>query len=407
MIFRSKKNNYFAIVISLFVLFFIGKSLIEYYFDSTPPVILLQGIEHEKSYAGNIAITLTGIDGYRIKYFSVYIDNKIIVDRRYIHKKKFTQVFDIPIFNVTNGMHTLKVVMVDDAKNENKSEKIVPFIVDNEPLEINLLNHGATSMILQGNTVHIIVQCNKNSVFGNVQLLSHKIPLIQESKGSRILEAFVPVSPDEFVNEYIAEISVEDMVGNLATVESVVKVVQQNFRQQAISISKKQENGSEINFIDDDILEALKAYVSEYRTKKLWSGNFYVPCTTKKISSEYGSMRHSQQRGRYRHGGVDFAAMPKSAVWASQNGVIAIQDEFIVPGKMVLIDHGGGVFTMYGHLDSFSSLKVGDRVKRGDLIGRVGKSGYASGYHLHFGVLVDGIWVNPVEWIREDMGSMR
>ena len=64
---------------------------------------------------------------------------------------------------------------------------------------------------------------------------------------------------------------------------------------------------------------------------------------------------------------------------------------------MAVIDHGWGLFSMYAHLSNFE-VKVGQHVQKGDIIGHTGMSGLAGGDHLHFSVLVHGIFVNPLEW---------
>jgi murein DD-endopeptidase MepM/ murein hydrolase activator NlpD len=69
-------------------------------------------------------------------------------------------------------------------------------------------------------------------------------------------------------------------------------------------------------------------------------------------------------------------------------------------GETVMIDHGLGLFSMYSHL-SHIAVKPGDRVSKGDNIGRTGSTGLAGGDHLHFSMLVNGTFVNPVEWWDE------
>jgi murein DD-endopeptidase MepM/ murein hydrolase activator NlpD len=63
----------------------------------------------------------------------------------------------------------------------------------------------------------------------------------------------------------------------------------------------------------------------------------------------------------------------------------------------VILDHGLGLFSLYGHLSSIS-VAVGQQVQRGDSIGRTGETGLAAGDHLHFSIMVDGVHVDPVEW---------
>lgn len=97
------------------------------------------------------------------------------------------------------------------------------------------------------------------------------------------------------------------------------------------------------------------------------------------------------------HLGVDLADHQQSDIFAANNGKVIYADYLGIYGNMVMIDHGQGVFSLYGHLSEIR-CKVGDMVKTGDLIGLSGTSGMAGGDHLHFSILVNGVFVTPVEW---------
>jgi murein DD-endopeptidase MepM/ murein hydrolase activator NlpD len=84
-------------------------------------------------------------------------------------------------------------------------------------------------------------------------------------------------------------------------------------------------------------------------------------------------------------------------ILAAQRGVVVHAAYLGIYGNCVIIDHGLGVQTLYGHMSSLG-VKVGDKVEKGQEIGRSGMTGLAAGDHLHFTVLVDGTPVNPVEW---------
>lgn len=97
------------------------------------------------------------------------------------------------------------------------------------------------------------------------------------------------------------------------------------------------------------------------------------------------------------HLGMDLASTVHADVPAAGNGKVIMADEFGIYGNAIILDHGLGLQTLYAHLSKFD-VKVGDIVKKGQVIGKTGATGMAGGDHLHFGVLCSGLPVNPIEW---------
>jgi murein DD-endopeptidase MepM/ murein hydrolase activator NlpD len=97
------------------------------------------------------------------------------------------------------------------------------------------------------------------------------------------------------------------------------------------------------------------------------------------------------------HLGVDLASLAQSPVPAANRGKIAYVGELGIYGLMVMIDHGGGLMSMYAHLSRIDA-RVGQMVEKGQIIGRTGATGLAGGDHLHYAMLVHTTFVNPVEW---------
>ncbi|UFS70299.1 M23 family metallopeptidase [Geomonas sp. RF6] len=109
------------------------------------------------------------------------------------------------------------------------------------------------------------------------------------------------------------------------------------------------------------------------------------------------------------HLGTDLAALAHAQIPAANSGKVAYADYLGIYGQCVIIDHGMGLQSLYGHLSAIS-VKAGDVVQKGQIIGNTGDTGLAGGDHLHFGMLVSGEQVNPVEWwdpswIRNNISS--
>lgn len=100
------------------------------------------------------------------------------------------------------------------------------------------------------------------------------------------------------------------------------------------------------------------------------------------------------ERGRSFHTGIDIAASRGTSVHAVRAGKVVFRGRQKRYGRLVIVDHGGGVESYYAHLSGYNT-REGRRVKRGQKIGRVGRSGRASGHHLHFELRVHGRPVNP------------
>ena len=97
------------------------------------------------------------------------------------------------------------------------------------------------------------------------------------------------------------------------------------------------------------------------------------------------------------HLGIDLASLANSSVPAANNGVVVLAESLGIYGGTVILDHGFGLYSMYSHL-SFIGVEPGQKVARGDTLGRTGSTGLAGGDHLHFSMLVNDTFVNPVEW---------
>lgn len=119
------------------------------------------------------------------------------------------------------------------------------------------------------------------------------------------------------------------------------------------------------------------------------------------VSSRYGYRTDpiTGQKGTF-HNGIDLASYYGTPVYASKTGEVTRVVNSYLYGRYVIINHGDGYSTYYGHLSAFNNLYVGQIVNQGDTIGYVGSSGvYSTGPHLHFGVYYNGSTVNPADYI--------
>jgi murein DD-endopeptidase MepM/ murein hydrolase activator NlpD len=134
-----------------------------------------------------------------------------------------------------------------------------------------------------------------------------------------------------------------------------------------------------------------------YRTvtpERLWRGPFVRPVAGQEPPTGFGARRVINGKPRAPHSGTDYAAGRGTPVVAANSGRVALVADFFFPGRLVVLDHGLGVHTLYFHLDTVA-VGDGDGVDRGQILGTVGATGRATGPHLHFGALIGGARVDP------------
>lgn len=132
-----------------------------------------------------------------------------------------------------------------------------------------------------------------------------------------------------------------------------------------------------------------------------WGEKPFTTPTTGCMISPYGRTRYhnGKSTGDF-HRGIDIKAPSGNAIYATEAGkVIIADDKFVLHGKTVAIDHGQGLMSIYIHMSKVG-VKEGDMVKKGDYIGAVGKTGFATGPHLHWGLYVNGIPIDPNQWTK-------
>ena len=134
-----------------------------------------------------------------------------------------------------------------------------------------------------------------------------------------------------------------------------------------------------------------------YRTitpERLWRGRFTRPVGGTEPGTGFGARRIINGQPRAPHSGTDYAAPRGTPAVAANAGRVALVADFFFPGRLVVLDHGLGLHTLYFHLDSVT-VAEGERVERGQTLGAVGATGRATGPHLHFGALVAGARIDP------------
>ena len=159
------------------------------------------------------------------------------------------------------------------------------------------------------------------------------------------------------------------------------------------------ENGRtvETKVLSETVLSEPVAQVAYKGTKPITltagSGSLSNPLARMEVSDRFGA-----SRGSRRHAGIDLRAPKGTAIYAADGGTVTKVSSSGSYGKLIVVDHGGGLVTKYAHCDSIG-VSVGQHVAKGEKIGTVGRTGNATGNILHFEVLINGKAVNPLNYL--------
>ncbi len=145
----------------------------------------------------------------------------------------------------------------------------------------------------------------------------------------------------------------------------------------------------------------IASMAKESAPEMYWRGVVFHPFTNNAVESAFADQRTYVYKGKdvdqQTHLGFDLASFTGVPIVAANRGKVVFADELGIYGNCVIVDHGMGVQSLYGHLSSIG-VKAGEMVEKEKEIGKSGMTGLAGGDHLHFTMLVNGQMVNPVEW---------
>jgi len=240
----------------------------------------------------------------------------------------------------------------------------------------------------------------------------------QREKG--ICHCYFAIPYDKTSNPKIS-LWAKDKAGNEAQTSFYYQVIRKKFREDKIEISDRflqkllpyfsfypldSEDSDLKKFlrINNDLRRENHQALSQLKDKtspdKLWDGvwlSHWNGQTMARFADHRFYFYKGQRVDDKFHLGVDLASLANAPVLASNNGKVIFADGLGIYGLAVVIDHGQGLSSVYGHLSKIE-VSPGQDVKKGQTIGLTGDTGLAGGDHLHFSVMLQGIFVNPVEW---------
>lgn len=396
------QGRYIILGVLLVVTGYTARKTYLYYFDTTTPQVSILGFEEEKGYAGDVTGSLKGWSPYKISHISMWLDDAVMHNEFKINRKQFDHPISIPMKSIPDGKHTIKFQIVDGTKQQNSCTIQRTFYTDNLGLQATLVPLSSGYKVLQGRCLYIQLQVNKPIKSAVAHVLQGEYEFIPEGKNSLIYEAYIPIECEQEAGQYTFSVDIVDRLGNKMTLEDSFQVISFPFKRKVLTITgNKLQTELEFTPLQEADLEIrMEQLANASAPEKLWTGLFDVPLVMKGITTDFGVIRTSQERGRKVHKALDLVADPRSVIWASNHGVIVLKDRFTHTGNTVVIDHGCGVLSLYCHLLDYANIEVGQKVKKGHPLGRMGMTGYASGDHLHWEIRVKNVAVDPMQWTQ-------
>jgi murein DD-endopeptidase MepM/ murein hydrolase activator NlpD len=199
--------------------------------------------------------------------------------------------------------------------------------------------------------------------------------------------------------EYKYKVQVQRDGETAAEREETIKVLPKEFEKQYLKVSTAQESQrSDENFDEDRVhTNRAKSVTSEI---PLWEGAFIKPVEGR-VSTEFGMIRYINNQESGRHSGLDISAPKGTPINAANNGMVRLSMMLRVTGNTIIIDHGSNVYSSYAHLDKLL-VEEGAEVRKGDIIGEVGTTGFSTGPHLHWTTTIGKVYINPEVLMEKD-----
>lgn len=362
----------------------------------------------------NVTVLLSGDHG-----------ESILVNKNYpegVKGDKITVKLDPKKLGVKSGAAELKVSAEDRSRlkifsgNKTKINKKVN--MDLVPPKIDVIstdqyvNHGGSGLV--------VYKASPDTVHSGVRIGDYFFPGYKANfKDEDVHMAFFAYPHDVEPGENIILIA-QDHAGNEKTSRIFYRLRDINYRKSNINISENFVENVMVPLMDEDSSGSthkeiflkvnnemrknndttIKKIGSNSKDEIMWDGAFHQ-LSNSKVEANFADERtyilNEEPIDQQYHLGYDLAVTKRYPIEAANAGIVVYADELGIYGNTVMIDHGMGILTLYGHMSTID-VEVGDEVPKNYIIGRTGETGLAAGDHLHYGIYVNGVAVRPIEW---------
>ncbi len=334
--------------------------------------------------------------------------------------REVTEVFTLDQAGLREGQFDLITVVTDKSIFNfgagNTTRKTKTMTLDNRPPVLSVLSLAHN--IKQGGVCGVVYQINKDVERSGVMVGDTLYPGYKLPSGNYACLFLFPWNLDP--KAFQPKLYAEDSAGNQRSITFRYQAKPTKFKHDSIGVGEEflQSKMPQFETMYPEIKDQVQLYVKvnrdlrkenvaklhEFAKKSdpnmLWEGAFLrLPNAAPRAAFGDGRtyMFKGQKIDEETHLGVDLASLENAQIPAANSGRVVFTGFFGIYGNAVVIDHGWGLQSIYSHMSQIT-VKEGDMVKKGDIIGNTGATGLAAGDHLHFGMILHGVEVQPIEW---------
>lgn len=403
--------------LALLLLLIVAGAIAGYlYIDTSPPAVSW-GAKDQDSINAALKVAVTDDKGLKEVCFTLSGGSCAAVSRcaSELATQSYELVIDPGQCVADSEPFAIDIVVTatDTSLIANKTEGAITLTFDNQPPRVTALQ--GTRYLKQGGTGVVLFEVGEEPVRTGIvlnELHFKAFPL----GGNTYLSYYVhpyDIKPDDFKPRIFAT----DAAGNLTKIRPGSSTSSRAYRSETIDLSDNflesvkdkmmaTSPGTPLeDFIQvNDVIrkqnyEKILQECADTQPRRLWEGAFLRNLGATKAN--FADSRTYQYRGeivsRQVHTGIDIAGINNTPIVAANRGRVVFTGNIGIYGNVVILDHGYGIHTLYGHLNQIHAHK-GDLVDKGQTIAVSGETGLAFGDHLHFEIRVSGVPVDPVEW---------
>jgi len=215
------------------------------------------------------------------------------------------------------------------------------------------------------------------------------------------LRAIVGIPPEQKPGGYDLKVVLKNASGGQEEINQILLIKKKTFPKVSFWLKPAKHKLLQAKDLIADEWSRVEKVLMVETPEQAWQGEFTLPVSGE-VSMLFGTKEYVNRRPRSQHRGMDLAVPLGTKVSAANDGTVVFADKLTAFGGTLVIDHGQGVFSLYFHLSKFLA-RPGNKITKGQLVALSGNTGISSGPHLHWGMSVHDLRVDPLQWTEKVM----